>query len=157
MQVLTGIFKATNWGPKLYSDTIKQILIYFRTSRYFDIKSIRFHELKCPGKQIIKATNQSKSLCHGPQVVALNVHSDIVESTGKFKIGEVVECRAEVTMLLTTCEVLLVWTRFHTFPWRGQVGSVSFCKCKHWFQELLLHFTVSSILPSHLCAWIRYF
>ena len=32
---------------------------------------IRLHELKSPGKEIIKATNRGKSLCFGPRVVAL--------------------------------------------------------------------------------------
>ncbi len=32
--------KATNWGPQWYSNIIMQILIYFRTSWYFNTKSM---------------------------------------------------------------------------------------------------------------------
>ncbi len=73
--------KATNGGPNRYPDLPIDIPNYLDTHGYnVDIYItfnfiIRFHELKCPCKGIIKATNRGKILCLGPQVVALTTTS----------------------------------------------------------------------------------
>ncbi len=63
--VFTGnlyYFKATTGGPKRYPDMSIEILNYLQHVHISIVKVfnfiIRFHELKCSGKEIIKATTQ---------------------------------------------------------------------------------------------------
>ncbi len=70
MSYTCSLIEATNRGPKTYTDMSIDILNYLNTHGYFNSERIdnyitfnliiKFHELKCPGTEIIKVCQSQK-------------------------------------------------------------------------------------------------
>ncbi len=113
-------------------NTIMQILIYFKISWYFNTKSIyylkpntvvfnlliRFHEVKCPGKEITEATNwgwqnlsqlvalSEPDIHEAPEQWLLSIHNEskiwIIKPYGLFLCFSSVESQYDIFHILWT-------------------------------------------------------
>ena len=109
-----GWVKATTGGPKRYPDMSIEILNYLQHVHISIVKVyIRFHKLKCSGKEIIKATTQGPRHNILPPVVALSS----ISAVGLWWIWIDSHCRSchLCVLLLSLLSHLFYWEQCREF------------------------------------------